>query len=176
MKFVVKLGGAGLENPALLDSCTRAIADLVRDGNQVAVVHGGGVQLTRTLKALGKQSEFIGGLRNFFQLNAAGGVHQHQNDIAGFDRLVHLLQHAPVELRTGLVHAGRIDEDDLRGGMHTFARGDFDHAGNAVARGLRLGRNNGDLFAGEGVEQGAFAGVRSAENCDKSGFQRRECS
>jgi acetylglutamate kinase len=63
MKFVVKLGGAGLENPALLEGCTRAIADLVRDGNQVAVVHGGGVQLTRTLKALGKQSEFIAGFR-----------------------------------------------------------------------------------------------------------------
>ena len=63
MKFVVKLGGAGLENPALLEGCTRAIAELVRDGNQVAVVHGGGVQLTRTLKALGKQSEFIAGLR-----------------------------------------------------------------------------------------------------------------
>jgi acetylglutamate kinase len=41
----------------------RAITELVRDGNQVAVVHGGGVQLTRTLKALGKQSEFINGLR-----------------------------------------------------------------------------------------------------------------
>jgi acetylglutamate kinase len=63
MKYVVKLGGAGLETPALLDGCTRAIAELVRDGNQVAVVHGGGVQLTRTLKALGKQSEFIDGLR-----------------------------------------------------------------------------------------------------------------
>ena len=63
MKYVVKLGGAGLETPALLEGCTRAIADLVRDGNQVAVVHGGGVQLTRTLKALGKQSEFIDGLR-----------------------------------------------------------------------------------------------------------------
>ena len=63
MKYVVKLGGAGLENPELLDSCTRAITELVRDGNQVAVVHGGGVQLTKTLKALGKQSEFINGLR-----------------------------------------------------------------------------------------------------------------
>jgi acetylglutamate kinase len=63
MKYVVKLGGAGLENPTLLEACTRAIADLVRDGNQVAVVHGGGIQLTRTLKALGKQSEFINGLR-----------------------------------------------------------------------------------------------------------------
>jgi acetylglutamate kinase len=49
MKYVVKLGGAGLENPALLAACTRAIVDLARDGNQVAIVHGGGVQLTRTL-------------------------------------------------------------------------------------------------------------------------------
>jgi len=63
MRYVIKLGGAGLETPALLEGCTRAIADLVRDGNQVAVVHGGGLQLTRTLKALGKQSEFIDGLR-----------------------------------------------------------------------------------------------------------------
>lgn len=63
MKYVVKLGGAGLENPALLAGCTRAIVDLARDGNQVAIVHGGGVQLTRTLKALGKQSQFIDGLR-----------------------------------------------------------------------------------------------------------------
>jgi len=63
MKYVVKLGGAGLEDPTLLAGCTRAIAELVRDGHQVAVVHGGGVQLTRTLKALGKQSEFVNGLR-----------------------------------------------------------------------------------------------------------------
>jgi len=63
MKFVVKLGGAGLETQSLLDGSMRAIAELARDGNQVAVVHGGGVQLTRMLKALGKQSEFINGLR-----------------------------------------------------------------------------------------------------------------
>src|ERR1035438_904660 len=63
MKYVVKLGGAGLEKPSLLAGCTRAIAELVRDGHQVAVVHGGGVQLTRMMKALGKQSEFVNGLR-----------------------------------------------------------------------------------------------------------------
>jgi acetylglutamate kinase len=63
MKYVVKLGGAGLENPVLLAGCTRAIVELARDGNQVAIVHGGGVQLTRTLQALGKQSQFIDGLR-----------------------------------------------------------------------------------------------------------------
>lgn len=63
MKFVVKLGGATLENPAVLHQCARAIADLVKDGHNVAVVHGGGVQLTRTLKQLGKESEFVAGLR-----------------------------------------------------------------------------------------------------------------
>ncbi|HEX5236732.1 MAG TPA: acetylglutamate kinase [Silvibacterium sp.] len=63
MKFVVKLGGATLENPEVLHQCAQAIAELVKDGNQVAVVHGGGLQLTRTLKQLGKESEFVAGLR-----------------------------------------------------------------------------------------------------------------
>jgi acetylglutamate kinase len=63
MKYVVKLGGAGLENPTLLEACTRAISELVRDGHQVAVVHGGGAQLTRTLQAMGKESKFVAGLR-----------------------------------------------------------------------------------------------------------------
>src|SRR5277367_2398344 len=63
MRYVVKLGGAALENPGLRESCARAIAELVKDGNQVALVHGGGVQLTKILKQLGKQSEFIAGLR-----------------------------------------------------------------------------------------------------------------
>src|SRR6201996_8375323 len=63
MRYVVKLGGVTLENPELLHGCAQAIAELVKDGNQVAIVHGGGVQLTRTLKQLGKQSEFVAGLR-----------------------------------------------------------------------------------------------------------------
>ena len=63
MRFVVKLGGAALEDKRLLHACGKAIAELVTDGNQVAVVHGGGVQLTRTLAQLGKKSEFVAGLR-----------------------------------------------------------------------------------------------------------------
>ena len=63
MKYVVKLGGAALENPTVFQNCARAIADLAKDGHQVALVHGGGVQLTRTLKLMGKQSEFVAGLR-----------------------------------------------------------------------------------------------------------------
>jgi acetylglutamate kinase len=63
MRFVVKLGGVSLENPQILHVCGKAIADLVADGNQVAVVHGGGVQLTRTLAQMWKKTEFISGLR-----------------------------------------------------------------------------------------------------------------
>ena len=63
MKYVVKLGGAALENPNVFQKCARAIANLAQDGHRVALVHGGGVQLTRTLKLMGKQSEFIAGLR-----------------------------------------------------------------------------------------------------------------
>ena len=63
MKCVVKLGGAALENVQLLHACAHAIVELARDGNQVAVVHGGGIALTRTLAQLGKQSEFVAGLR-----------------------------------------------------------------------------------------------------------------
>src|SRR6202789_4542839 len=63
MKFVVKLGGSALEDQNLLHGCARAIAILAQDGNQVAVVHGGGAALTRSLKQMRKQSEFIAGLR-----------------------------------------------------------------------------------------------------------------
>ncbi|HSY69043.1 MAG TPA: hypothetical protein VK813_10405, partial [Edaphobacter sp.] len=63
MRFVIKLGGAALEDKKVLHASGKAIADLVADGNQVAVVHGGGVQLTRTLAQMGKKSEFISGLR-----------------------------------------------------------------------------------------------------------------
>jgi acetylglutamate kinase len=63
VKFVVKLGGVALEDPRVLQLCCKAIFDLVSDGNQVAVVHGGGVQLTRTLAQMGKKSEFVSGLR-----------------------------------------------------------------------------------------------------------------
>ncbi|WP_419806908.1 acetylglutamate kinase [Terriglobus sp.] len=63
MKYVVKLGGASLEQPELLHAIGKAISDLVADGHRVAVVHGGGVQLTRTLQQMGKESQFISGLR-----------------------------------------------------------------------------------------------------------------
>src|SRR5205823_3645718 len=63
MKVVVKIGGSAIDDDALLSRCARTIADLVSDGHKVALVHGGGKALTRTLAQLGKKSEFIDGLR-----------------------------------------------------------------------------------------------------------------
>jgi len=63
MTIVVKIGGAALEDAVTLRKCARAVAELAQDGHHVAVVHGGGAALTRVLRQLGKQTEFVGGLR-----------------------------------------------------------------------------------------------------------------
>lgn len=62
MKIVVKLGGATLEDSALLRRAVLAVKQLANE-HQIAVVHGGGAALTRMLAQMGKQSEFIDGLR-----------------------------------------------------------------------------------------------------------------
>jgi acetylglutamate kinase len=63
VKIVIKIGGVALEDEATLHKCARAVVEMAKDGHRVAVVHGGGTALTRTLKLLGKQSDFINGLR-----------------------------------------------------------------------------------------------------------------
>ena len=64
MKLVLKIGGVALENQETLQACVKAIKSLAEDGHQLVVVHGGGSALTRTLKKLGKTSEFVNGLLN----------------------------------------------------------------------------------------------------------------
>ena len=63
MKIVIKIGGAALEDKSTLHKCAHAVVELARDGHRIAVVHGGGTVLTRTLKLLGKESDFVNGLR-----------------------------------------------------------------------------------------------------------------
>ena len=55
---VIKVGGGALAGGALED-----LPDLVSAGHRVAVVHGGGAQLTRMLDALGIPTRFHAGLR-----------------------------------------------------------------------------------------------------------------
>ena len=63
MKVVVKIGGAALDDESVLRKCAHAIVGLAGDGHNIAVVHGGGGALTRTMQRLGKTSEFVNGLR-----------------------------------------------------------------------------------------------------------------
>jgi len=63
VKMVIKIGGAALEDKSTLHKCAHAVVELARDGHGIAVVHGGGTALTRTLKLLGKESDFVNGLR-----------------------------------------------------------------------------------------------------------------
>lgn len=62
MKIVVKLGGATLEDAALLQRAVMSVKQLAQE-HQVAVVHGGGAALTRMLAQMGKESQFVDGLR-----------------------------------------------------------------------------------------------------------------
>ena len=63
MKVVVKIGGAALDDAAVLRKCAHSIVELAKDGHHVAVIHGGGGELTRTMQRLGKTSVFVDGLR-----------------------------------------------------------------------------------------------------------------
>jgi acetylglutamate kinase len=63
VKIVVKIGGAALEDKSTLRKCAHAVVELAHDSHQVVVVHGGGTALTRMLKLLGKESDFVNGLR-----------------------------------------------------------------------------------------------------------------
>ena len=63
MIVVVKIGGRAIEDATILRKCAQSVAELARDGHRVAVVHGGGSELTRMLQRLGKKSEFVDGLR-----------------------------------------------------------------------------------------------------------------
>jgi acetylglutamate kinase len=55
---VIKIGGGALAGGALED-----LANLVSAGHRVTIVHGGGLQLTRTLNALQIPTRFHAGLR-----------------------------------------------------------------------------------------------------------------
>jgi acetylglutamate kinase len=63
MKIVIKFAGALLEDDATVRGLARQVAELAKDGHQILVVHGGGRLFTATLKRMGIESKFVGGLR-----------------------------------------------------------------------------------------------------------------
>ena len=66
MKIVVKIGGAALDNKAVVQKFAGAIADLVQHGHRLVVIHGGGAAISRTLHELGRESQFVNGLRDYW--------------------------------------------------------------------------------------------------------------
>ncbi len=103
-------------------------------------------------------------------IQLARRIHDQQDKIAAFQSLAHLDHHLAAQRAVRLVNARSIDQDDLRG-VPAFALGKVDDALNAVARGLRLGRDDGELFAHKRIEQRGLASVRTAENADETGAE-----
>lgn len=63
MRIVVKFAGALLEDAVTVHTLAQQIAALARHNHEILVVHGGGKIFTATLKRLGIESKFVGGLR-----------------------------------------------------------------------------------------------------------------
>lgn len=61
--IVVKYGGNAMTEPALQQSFARDIVLLKQVGINPVVVHGGGPQIGNLLKQIGKESQFIDGMR-----------------------------------------------------------------------------------------------------------------
>src|SRR6202047_757730 len=63
MRIVIKFAGALLEDDQTVRTRASQVAALAKDGHQILVVHGGGRVFTATLKRMGIESRFVGGLR-----------------------------------------------------------------------------------------------------------------
>jgi acetylglutamate kinase len=63
MRIVIKFAGALLEDSATVRLLAQQIAALARHKHEILVVHGGGRIFTATLKRMGIESKFVGGLR-----------------------------------------------------------------------------------------------------------------
>jgi len=60
---VVKYGGNAMINPQLKEQVMEDIALLWLIGVKVVLIHGGGPEISETMKRLGKKAEFVDGLR-----------------------------------------------------------------------------------------------------------------
>jgi len=61
--IVIKLGGHAMVDPVVLENAIKDAVLLHYVGIKVVLVHGGGPEITQKMKALGKESVFVGGLR-----------------------------------------------------------------------------------------------------------------
>lgn len=83
IRAVIKLGGAAMVEPELERQFAESVLLLRNVGLRPIVVHGGGPEISRTLKALGRTAEFVDGLRvtdpesmNVVEMVLSGSVNQ----------------------------------------------------------------------------------------------------
>lgn len=88
--IVVKYGGNAMIDADLKQQVMRDIVLLSLIGIKVVLVHGGGPEITETLRAMGKDSEFIDGLRvtddetaRIVQMVLAGGINKSLVNLIG---------------------------------------------------------------------------------------------
>ena len=61
--IVIRLGGHAMVDPVVLENAIRDAVLLHYVGIRVVLVHGGGPEISEKMKAMGKESVFVGGLR-----------------------------------------------------------------------------------------------------------------
>jgi acetylglutamate kinase len=61
--YLIKYGGAAMEDPATREAVCREVAHLAQQGIRLVVVHGGGKEISRMMERVGLTPTFIGGLR-----------------------------------------------------------------------------------------------------------------
>ena len=61
--IVYKYGGHAIPDPAIIDPAIVFLANLIKSGEQIVIVHGGGPQINRELEIHGIKSEIVKGLR-----------------------------------------------------------------------------------------------------------------
>jgi len=83
LRAVIKLGGAAMVEPELERQFAESVLLLRNVGLLPIVVHGGGPEISRALKAIGKTAEFVDGLRvtdlesmNVVEMVLSGSVNQ----------------------------------------------------------------------------------------------------
>src|SRR5262249_27460967 len=93
-----------------------------------------------------------------------GCVDDQRKNVDAFEGLLRFIHHLATEKAIGLVDSGRIDEDNL-GVIAIQNRLD------AVARGLRFRRYDGNFAAYERIDERRFARIGAADNRNEARFE-----
>ena len=98
------------------------------------------------------------------------GIDDHQDQIASRHRLAHIRHHLAAERGVRAMHSGRVNQHNLPR-IAAFLFGNIDDPEDAVARRLRLGRDDGELLPDQRIQQRALARVGPAKDTNESGVK-----